>query len=246
MRFTPTILVASCAALSAAAPTMLAEDDVVLYGNGRMQKMKRSELAEIEAIMNSGITPPRPNELEESLYTVLGNATQNTTSALTKRGDDSIVIPNEPIRFLGWDMLVSRVGGGANAPSGNTITISSGVSTSNTIKVGSSTTASLIKGFLETTLSIDYTHTWTTTHSEGFTFTVPQGKYGALVSNAWTNRQSGNIWRGDIGGEGSLTYYQADSFESRNYGDFEWVSGVIQPCVKDTFPLTRCLGEGEL
>lgn len=95
-------------------------------------------------------------------------------------------------------------------------------------------------------MSIDYSTSWETSQSQEFSAEVPAGKYGAFVTNAWTNRESGNVWEGTIGGEGSLTYYQADSFESKNYGDLSWVDGVISLCTGDTFPLNRCVGEGTL
>jgi len=95
-------------------------------------------------------------------------------------------------------------------------------------------------------MSVDYGTSWSTSQTQQFSADVPAGKYGAFVTNAWTNRASGNVWTGSIGGEGSLSYYQADSFEDKNYGDMTWVDGVISLCVGDTFPLKRCIGEGTL
>ncbi len=96
------------------------------------------------------------------------------------------------------------------------------------------------------TTSIDYSYSWQTSQSQGFSAVVPEGKYGAFVTNAWTTRESGNVWQGTIGGEGTLTYYQADSFDSRSYGDLSWVDGHITLCTGDSFPLKRCIGEGTL
>lgn len=95
-------------------------------------------------------------------------------------------------------------------------------------------------------MSVNYGTTWTTTQTQTFSGEVPEGKYGAFVTNAWTNRASGNVWTGTLGGEGSLSYYQADSFDGKAYGDMSWVDGVITLCTGDTFPLKRCIGEGTL
>jgi hypothetical protein len=126
------------------------------------------------------------------------------------------------------------------------IGIAQGISIGNSISVGSSATFSLVKDFLDWSVSVDYSHTWTTTQTQSFNGKVPEGKYGAFVSNAWTNRESGNVWEGEIGGEGSLSYYQADSFEDKSFGDLSWVDGVIAVCLGDTPDLPRCLGEGSL
>jgi hypothetical protein len=110
MRFTPTILLASCAALSAAAPTTitLGEDDVILYGKGgRFTKMKRSDLEEIEAARNSSVVPPKPSYLDDSLYTVTGTEVAPSTDALAKRAGDTIIVPNPHQRFYGWDVLMT-------------------------------------------------------------------------------------------------------------------------------------------
>lgn len=116
----------------------------------------------------------------------------------------------------------------------------------NSISVSQGATFTLVKDFLQATTTINYAKTWTTSQTQTFSSEVEKGKYGAFVTNAWTNRESGNVWEGTIGGEGSLTYYQADSFEDKKYGDMSWVDGVISLCVGDTFPLKRCLGEGTL
>lgn len=116
----------------------------------------------------------------------------------------------------------------------------------NTISVSQSAQITLVKDFFSATTTIDYSHAWQTTQTQQFAAPVPEGKYGAFVTNAWTNRESGNVWEGIIGGEGTLSYYQADSFENKRYGDLEWVDGVISLCVGDTFPLKRCVGEGTL
>jgi hypothetical protein len=237
------ILFASIAtSISAApAPITVGTNDVILYGNGRLSVMKREEFAGLEAARNSGTPPPKPGYLDGNLVTYTGNETNIFVPRLKKR-DTTLIVPGANNRFLGWDVQMSQVVKGAPT----SISISSGYSISNTISVGVSSQLTLIKDFLSVTMHVDYSQSWQSTQSQQFQVSVPEGKYGAFVSNPWTNRVSGNVWTGRIGGEGSLTYYQGDSFESKKFGDMEWVDGVISLCTGDSFPLKRCLGEGTL
>lgn len=142
------------------------------------------------------------------------------------------------------DVLMSQVTKGGPTPT--RIFVSSGYDVANSIAVGTSVDVTLIKDFLSASASIDYTQTWTSTQSQQFSAEVPEGKYGAFVSNPWTNRKSGNVFQGVIGSEGTLSYYQADSFDAKQFSQMNWVDGVISLCIGDEFPLKRCLGEGTL
>ena len=244
MHFIPTILLASSAALvvAAPAPVQLGEDDVVLYGNGRYAMIKRSDLEVLEAARKSGVAPPKPGFLDDKLFTVPAKKNDSPAKPLTKRGGDTIIIPNADSRFLGWDTLMSTVVKGAPTD----ISVGAGYSVSNSISVGVSSQISLVKEFLSATVSTDYSRSWSSSQTQSFTAKVPEGKYGAFVSNAWTNRKSGKVFTGTIGGEGSTSTYQADSFDARGYGNLNWVDGVISLCTGNTFPLKRCLGQGTL
>ncbi|KAF2027986.1 hypothetical protein EK21DRAFT_102186 [Setomelanomma holmii] len=220
MHFTRALALISAAGIVTASPTPieLGSDDVILHGRGRFTVMKRSDLAELEAARNSAVPPPKPNTLDGSLLTYTGNAAN---------------VSNPNARFLGWDVQVSQIV--KSAPT--TINVASGFSITNSISVGVSSTLTLVKDFLSS---------WQSTQSQTFTAAVPEGKYGAFVSNPWTNRASGNVWTGTIEGEGSLEYYQGDSSESKTFDTMNWVDGVISLCTGDSFPLKRCLGEGTL
>jgi hypothetical protein len=236
------LFTSAIASISAApAPITVGTDDVILYGNGRLSVMKRTEFTELEAARNSGIAPPKPGYLEDNLITYTGNATNSPGPRLAKR-DRTLIIPGASNRFLGWDVQMSQVVKGAPT----TISVSSGFSISNSITVGASSSLTLIKDFLSVSMHVDYSQSWQSTQSQSFQVSVPEGKYGAFVSNPWTNRATGNVWTGTIGGEGSLTYYQGDSFEAKQFDSMEWVDGVISLCTGDEFPLKRCLGEGTL
>ncbi|KAF1961864.1 hypothetical protein CC80DRAFT_522518 [Byssothecium circinans] len=245
-------LLVSASSFVTAAPRAIKirADDVILYGQGRYQIMKRTELAELEECRRNGTLPPSPGYLNPKLpYYNGGNITTNGTTegtiiprSLSKRGKETIIIPNKDERFLGWDVLMSQVVHGAPT----TMMVGSGYSIANSISVGASLSLGPISEFLTAGFSIDYSKTWTSSQSESFTHEVPKGKYAAFVSNPWTNRKSGNVWSGNIGGEGSLSYYQADSFDSKGWGNMQWVDGVISVCTGDSAPLKRCLGEGTL
>ncbi|KAF1357265.1 hypothetical protein EJ07DRAFT_181451 [Lizonia empirigonia] len=245
MHFSKVLALISSAALVAAAPApiIIDEDDVILYGEGgRFQIMKRSDLDEVEKLRNGILPmPPKPSELDDSLITHPGNVTARSDAVLKKRAT-TLIVPGASSRFLGWDVLTSQVVRGAPT----TISIAAGYSISNSISVSESASFTLIKDFLSVSTSTDYSTTWQTTQTQTFSAAVPEGSYGAFVTNAWTNRASGNVWEGTIGGEGTLSYYQADSFENRTYGDMTWVNGVIQLCKGATFPLHRCIGQGTL
>ncbi|KAH3968333.1 hypothetical protein HBH52_177960 [Parastagonospora nodorum] len=236
------IIASGLAFVSAApAPVLVGVDEVILYGKGRLSVMKRSVLKELEDARNAAVAPPKPSYLEDNLTTYAGKQAAAPLSRLRKR-DDSIIIPNPNSRFLGWDVQMSQVVKGAPT----SISVSSGYSIGNSISVGAGVDLTLIKDFLSASMSTDYTHSWTSEQSQLFRADVPEGKYGAFVSNPWTNRASGNVWTGSIGGDGTLTPYQADSFDTKKFDAMEWVDGVISLCVGDTFPLKRCVGEGNL
>jgi hypothetical protein len=189
MHFSTPLIILSSAALSAAAPSIaITPDDVILHGNGLFTLMKRSDLDALKAARLSETPPPKPSTLDTSLYTVTGN--ENVSVPLTKRAGDTILIPSPPSRFLGWDVLMSGVVKGAPT----TISVSSGYSVANSISVGVSSQITLVKDFLQASTSIDYSTSWTSTETQQFSAEVPEGKFGAFVSNAWTHRESGNVW----------------------------------------------------
>jgi hypothetical protein len=254
---TSSFTLAALVAVAATAPASitLRSDDVVLYGQGHYQIMKRSLLNELEELRKNGTVPPIPGYLNDELFSSPGNETApsnetattpptNTSDThISKRWSSStLIVPNPRSRFLGWDIQMSEVVKGAPTQ----VTVGSGHDVSNSISVGTSASFSLVKEFLEASVSVDYSSSWTSSQSQQFAAEVPAGKYGAFVSNPWTNRESGNVFEGVIGSEGSLTYYQGDSFDSKSFGQLAWVDGVISLCVGDAFPLPRCLGEGTL
>ncbi|KAF2794637.1 hypothetical protein K505DRAFT_324630 [Melanomma pulvis-pyrius CBS 109.77] len=248
----PRLIAFSCSAVSVIAvpfaPIQMGEDDVILYGSGRYQLRKRTDIAELNAFRNNGTIPPKPGYLDDSLFHGPPNTTTNAPAlaSLQKRKNHvTIIVKNPASRFLGWDIQMSAVVKGAET-GGTTIYVTSGYDVSNSVSVGTSATFSLVKDFLEASVSIDYSKSWTSSQAQQFQATVAAGKYGAYVSNAWTNRQSGIVFQGVIGEDAQPGYYQADSFESKSFDGLSWVDGVISLCTGDEFPLKRCLGDGTL
>jgi hypothetical protein len=103
-----------------------------------------------------------------------------------------------------------------------------------------------VDAFLSTTFSISYTETWSSSYAAAYTFSIPTGKYGAVVSNPSTTRHSGYVDIGCIAEGATRTTFMADSYSSKSYDSLAWVDGVIQLCTGDTFPLPRCTGDGTL
>ena len=111
MHFSQILALASSAALVAAAPApiQVGADDVILYGkDGRFTMMKRADLDELEQLRKSGVTPPKPSYLDDTLITLPANESVKTDATLQKR-TTSIIVPDPHSRFLGWDVQTSQV-----------------------------------------------------------------------------------------------------------------------------------------
>lgn len=236
----------------AAAPTsniVVMEDEVVLYGSGRYQIMKRSEFHEkfSDYYFNQSSVPAQIDTRGITTYTSeqIEEIVVRETSNKIKRDNGDVVIMGQKTRFLGWDVQISPiVKGGPNT--GTFVAVAAGYSISNSIAIGVSAKLGLIEKVLS--VSASFLRTWTTTNTQDQTlsFFVPPGKIACWVSNPWTNRQEGWVWTGTIGQQGSLEYWRADQFESKQYNNLAWVDGVMQTCVGDDYPLKRCSGAGFL
>jgi hypothetical protein len=227
---------------------MLTEDDVILYGrNGRVEVMKRSEYSAIAAtdspFYNADNAPPA----NATVYKATRSSTTDElpTRALGARCSTETVFTLNPVEtFLNWDVLMSRVVK-ANTD-GTSVSVTEGFSISNSISVSASASLTLVEQFLSTTFSISYTETWAFSYAAAYTFSIPTGKYGAVVSNPSTTRHSGYVDIGCIAEGATRVAFQADSYTSMSYDSLAWVDGVIQLCTGDTFPLPRCTGSGTL
>lgn len=112
MHFSQILALVSSAVLVAAvpAPIPVGVDDVILYSrDGRFQIMKRDDLDELKKLRESGVAPPKPSYLDENLIPISLNGTSSPESSRKKRDTKSLIIPNPPSRFLGWDVQTSQV-----------------------------------------------------------------------------------------------------------------------------------------
>ncbi|KAH6694819.1 hypothetical protein BKA61DRAFT_683515 [Leptodontidium sp. MPI-SDFR-AT-0119] len=219
----------------------LSPDEVIVYGSGRVEIMNKTAYAALQS--NTMIGAPAP--IHPSLLD--GSKPANTSSsapALHKRCDDITVFTPSPVQtFLGWDVLMSSVIHATGETA--TVAVTEGYSIANTVTVTAGLSAAIPQTFLTASFGISYAETWTSTYSASYTFGIPDGKYGAIVSNPYTTRHSGFVDTGCVG-SATRAYYQGDSYSSKASGGLSWVDGTISLCTGDEFPLKKCLGEGTL
>ncbi|KAH7409022.1 hypothetical protein BKA64DRAFT_664003 [Cadophora sp. MPI-SDFR-AT-0126] len=235
------LIMAAGLASAAVVPRTLNPDEIIVYGEGRVEIMNKTAFTALQ----SGATIGRPAPIHPDL--VSGSGSTNTTSSasiLNKRCDSITVFTPNPVQtFLDWDVLMSSVihATGDSA----TVSVTQGYSIANSVTVTAGLSAAIPETFLTASFGISYAETWTSTYSAAYTFGVPDGKYGAVVSNPWATRHSGFVDTGCVG-SASRAYYQGDSYTSKASGGLSWVDGTISLCTGDEFPLKRCLGEGTL
>lgn len=113
MHFSQVLALASSAALVAAAPApiVVGVDDVILYGkDGRFAMMKRDDFDELKKLRESGVVPPMPSYLDDTLITIPANETvPDTPDGTLRKRSTSLIIPNPRNRFLGWDVQMSQI-----------------------------------------------------------------------------------------------------------------------------------------
>ncbi|KAL2068619.1 hypothetical protein VTL71DRAFT_14956 [Oculimacula yallundae] len=239
-----TIIMAAGLVSSATIPKRtLTADEIIVYGRDRIEIMNKTTYAALKYDTFIGRPAPiHPSLLDSS--DSLTTAPNPSNSALHKRCDEITVFHPNPVQtFLDWDVLMSSIihATGSSA----TVSVTEGYSISNTVTATAGLSAAIPQTFLTASLGISYSETWTSTYSASYTFGVPDGKYGAIVSNPLTTRHSGMVDTGCVG-EATRAYYQGDSYTSKASGGLSWVDGTISLCLGDEFPLKRCLGEGTL
>jgi len=214
----------------------LESDDVVLLGaNGTHTVMKNADYqAQLKASGMQFYTVPK-----------IPNRTYSSVPNLRKRcSTETVFTMNDDQSFLGDDVVMSSV---VKADTETAlVSVTSGYSISNSLSVSVSVDETLVEDFLSTSFGISTTETWGTSYTAAYTYTVPAGKYGVVVSNAKTLRKSGHV---DIGciAEATESYdFTSDSYTSQAYGGLSWVEGVIQLCTGDTYPVPMCTGNGTL
>ncbi|TGO33980.1 hypothetical protein BHYA_0218g00130 [Botrytis hyacinthi] len=232
------LLLSSTIVGAATIPHDLDESKIILFGeDGRTEVMDKAEFWKHHHGFNITQAPG-------PLVGYNGTSGHSPSSSLAKRDCKSgtVVRENPDQTFLNWDVPMSSVvkAGATTA----TVAVTEGYSISNSIGVSAGASLTLVEDFLSTSYDISYTQTWTSTYAAAYTYTVPAGKYGAVVSNPYTLRKSGYVDSGCIGDPSETDTYQADSYSSQAYGGLSWVSGTISLCTGDTYPLPACIGSG--
>lgn len=143
--------------------------------------------------------------------------------------------------FNNWDVAMSPVIGNTGS-SAASVSVSSGYSVSDSISVTEGVSATL-EAVLTVSMSLTYSETWTTSETTTFTFNVPSGQYGLVISNPFTHRVAGNVLSGCTDAPTSDAF-STDSFTSATYGSLSWVEGPITLCNSSTYPVPFCVGSG--
>ncbi|KAG5659167.1 hypothetical protein KAF25_000369 [Fusarium avenaceum] len=211
---------------AAATNKILSSDDViVLKTDGTSQIMKAADL--------------------ERLETAPAIETRNIAKKGLQRRDceksTEIQVLSEK-EFLNWDVAMSPIIsslGGAKA----TVSVTDGFTVANSLKVGVGFSIPLIKDILTSSLSIDYTETWTSSQQQSLSFVVPDEHHGIIVSQPYVRRVQGRVIDGCTD-EPDKSEFISDSYESQSYGDLQWVKGIIRLCSSKTYPIPYCNGEG--
>lgn len=92
-------------------------------------------------------------------------------------------------------------------------------------------------------MGIDVSESWTTTDTQTYTFSVPEGQYGVVVSNPNAHRLTGNVLSGCTDSPTSEPFV-SDSYTSESFGSLSWVTGPIGLCNSSTYPVPFCVGTG--
>ncbi|KAI1843458.1 hypothetical protein JX265_001806 [Neoarthrinium moseri] len=217
-----------------------------IYANkGKMEIVNETRLREL--MLADGISLEKPALDEEWLnFTPPNNTNSSSSAALSRRdGCDSSFITDKTETFADWDIQMSPVVLGAST--GIDVTISNGWTVSNSVSVSAGVEYTVIKDVLGLSFGIDYTRTWTSSASQLYKVSVPDGSAGTWVTRPWTTRRYGRTFSGCPGSLVQTGTWTADSREEGSYDSTSWVSGVITACVKEVpnnEQLTRCVGEG--
>ncbi|KAM0208166.1 hypothetical protein ACHAQD_009462 [Fusarium lateritium] len=211
---------------AAATNKILSSDDViVLKTDGTSQIMKAADLERLE-------TAPAIETRDIARKDLQRRGCQKSTE---------IQVLSEK-EFLNWDVAMSPVIsslGGAKA----TVSVTNGFTIANSLKVGVGFSIPVIKDILTSSLSIDYTQTWTSSQQQSLSFVVPDDHHGIIVSQPYVRRVQGRVLDGCTD-EPDKSEFISDSYESQSYGDFQWVKGIIRLCTSKTYPIPYCNGEG--
>ncbi|RYP68600.1 hypothetical protein DL771_006572 [Monosporascus sp. 5C6A] len=224
-------------ASSLPAGTVLKPDDVVIVGaDNSVRIMKDYEYDQLDSATKSAKSHAT---MPESDVVAARDVLRQSRPRGCQESDEIQVLSDET--FLNWDTPVSPVVSAAGGKS--TVSLTKGYSITNSLSVGVGASAGLIKDILSLSFTVDYSQSWTTDSSQSFTFEVPDGQFGLVVTQAKTRRLTGNYLSGCTD-NWEKTSFMSDTYTSQSYGNMEWVQGVIRLCNSTSYPVPYCIGDG--
>ncbi|OJJ52557.1 hypothetical protein ASPSYDRAFT_95648 [Aspergillus sydowii CBS 593.65] len=234
-------VLASLCSGSALGRALHSDKAILLLHDGTSRTIDKKDLgAHLPGVSLSPAASSLPKFIETR------NDDSGPSSHLSKRDGAQFIIPLPDEEFLGWDIAMSTIVHANEAEA--TVAMAQGQTVANSITVGTSFQATIEK-FLQVGYSIDVSYTETATLTGTVTMTIPKNRWGAIISNPLTLRKKGYVFNGQPG-NGQYEYYQGDSFthDTYSYGQnsLSWVKGVVTTCLGDSYPLKRCVGDGEL
>lgn len=250
MLFTNSAAVLALVGLAAAAPAkqeprMLSHDDVLLpRADGGYDVMKDWEWTDIERRMEKQARERAEEEKRAALAgeTIPVGANVGYESRIERRCDESTEVQVlTDTQFTNWDVAMSPVIGATGGQA--TVAVTKGYSITNSITVGTGADYTVEKDIFKVSMSIDYSHSWTTSDTQTFTYFITPGQYGLVVSNPYTRRVTGNFVTGCTDSP-SYEPFTSDSYEDQNYSGMTWVAGPIRLCNSTTYPIPYCVGTG--
>ncbi|KAF6822944.1 hypothetical protein CPLU01_11697 [Colletotrichum plurivorum] len=222
----------------------LASDEVILFGNGRMEVVHESTWKALLAQQN--ISPETP-KLDLSWLDDVANLAE-TVPELHERqscGNTFSVVTDKEERFVDWDVQMAPVVIGQGSK-GIDVSVASSYSVSNSVSASAGVDVNAIKERLGVSLGIDYSRTWTTQATVTVRGTIDDGWTGTVITKPWKNRRYGRTFQGCPGSLKQTGTWIADSHEEGSYEGVKWVAGAITVCAKkqSSIPLSRCNGDG--
>ncbi|RSL68428.1 hypothetical protein CEP54_002797 [Fusarium duplospermum] len=220
---------------------VLQPDEVILYGEGRMEVVHESVYHNL--IASDGISEAIP-EVPEAFPAPSHPFEAPKSNSLEKRQCDltTAVITDRSETFVDWDVQMSPVIIGTG--DGITVSVTSGYSVSNSVSVSGGADWTVVKDKLGLSFGVDYSRTWTSSASINIAAKVADGYSGVMITKPIKTRKYGRVLKGCIGSQTESGTFSADSFEEKEYAGIKWVSGAITLCSKKEFPLSRCTGSG--
>ncbi|POS80355.1 hypothetical protein DHEL01_v201246 [Diaporthe helianthi] len=213
------------------------DDVVVTDSNGSMVIMKDYEYALQEARETL-------HRRKTDVVHVSPESPRRETRANRRRCDETIEYQVlSDTNFNDWDVAMSPVIGNIGS-AGASVAVTSGYSVANSA-YGNNV---ISRSFLEKLLGVDMpgkgTWTWTTSDDQQFTFQIPQGQYGLVVSNPYVRRVTGNYISGCVDSP-NYEPWQTTTYSTQEFTNMQWVKGPIRLCNSTSYPVPYCIGSGK-